>query len=530
MIAVIGSGPAGVSAAVALARAGRSVTLVDAGLELEPERQQIVAGMQSQEHQRWDPGDVRRIKEGITATGKGVLLKRIYGSDFSYRSVDRHLPMEQSAGVATSQSLALGGLSNVWGASLLPYRAADIRAWPIAVEDLAEHYTAVLSFMEMSAQHDDLEAILPLYRERGDALDSSPQADSMLGDMAAHRESLQSLGIHFGKSRVAVRAAAADGKPGCAYCGLCMYGCPYRLIYNSASTLDKLRQNGLCYRQNVIVERLEETKTGVVIKGKDRLTGQSLEIQAERVMLGCGPLATTRILLESMQRYDHPLELRDSHYFLFPLLRYQKNGEPRSDRMHTLAQMFLEIIDPALSAYGVHLQAYTYNDLYLGAMRNKFGPAYYPLKPLIHALVDRMVVLQCFLHSDVSPSIEVTLRRPAGSKPGKMILAEMAPAAATRQIRRRVVKKLGRAGRYLRAMPLGMLLQAAPAGRGFHSGGTFPMRLRPGDCETDILGRPTGFERVHVVDSSTFPSIPATTITFTVMANAHRIASNVANA
>ena len=33
------------------------------------------------------------------------------------------------------------------------------------------------------------------------------------------------------------------------------------------------------------------------------------------------------------------------------------------------------------------------------------------------------------------------------------------------------------------------------------------------------------FERVHLVDSSTFPSIPSTTITFTVMANAHRIAS-----
>ena len=51
------------------------------------------------------------------------------------------------------------------------------------------------------------------------------------------------------------------------------------------------------------------------------------------------------------------------------------------------------------------------------------------------------------------------------------------------------------------------------------------MRERPGELECDLLGRPQGLERIHLVDSSTFPSIPSTTITFTIMANAHRIAS-----
>jgi choline dehydrogenase-like flavoprotein len=65
----------------------------------------------------------------------------------------------------------------------------------------------------------------------------------------------------------------------------------------------------------------------------------------------------------------------------------------------------------------------------------------------------------------------------------------------------------------------------APAGRGFHSGGSFPMREQPQELESDLLGRPYGLERVHLIDSSTFPTIPSTTITLTVMANAHRIAS-----
>jgi choline dehydrogenase-like flavoprotein len=51
------------------------------------------------------------------------------------------------------------------------------------------------------------------------------------------------------------------------------------------------------------------------------------------------------------------------------------------------------------------------------------------------------------------------------------------------------------------------------------------MRAEPGRFETDRWGRPTGFDRVHVVDATVFPSIPSGPITFSVMANAHRIAS-----
>jgi choline dehydrogenase-like flavoprotein len=53
------------------------------------------------------------------------------------------------------------------------------------------------------------------------------------------------------------------------------------------------------------------------------------------------------------------------------------------------------------------------------------------------------------------------------------------------------------------------------------------MRTSPGRFESDRYGRPSGFERVHAVDSTVFPSIPATTITLSVMANAHRIGSSI---
>ena len=49
------------------------------------------------------------------------------------------------------------------------------------------------------------------------------------------------------------------------------------------------------------------------------------------------------------------------------------------------------------------------------------------------------------------------------------------------------------------------------------------MRESPGQWQTDVYGRPGGRGRMFVVDAAVFPSLPATTIALTIMANAHRI-------
>ena len=43
------------------------------------------------------------------------------------------------------------------------------------------------------------------------------------------------------------------------------------------------------------------------------------------------------------------------------------------------------------------------------------------------------------------------------------------------------------------------------------------------ETDTNIWGNPKGWSRIHVVDSSVFPSIPGTTVGLLAMANARRI-------
>jgi len=522
VIAVIGSGPAGVSAARALAARGQRVTLFDAGMELEAERRLEIDRLATQPSDEWDPASIAAIRDAGDVGIGGVPRKLRYGSDFPHRDVGRWLPFENH-GCEAQPTLARGGFSTVWGSCVLPYLDEDLADWPLGSADLAPHYRAVMEFLPLAATRDALASEFPLYCETPQPLSPSAQARTLMRDLEQARGRLSAGGLRFGWSRTAVRTREGPKGPGCVYCGLCLQGCPYRLIYDASATLDELlASNAVEYRSGVVVERLEERGGRVELELRSITSGERTRTQVERVYVGCGTIATTRLLLASLECYDRPVTIRDSQYFLLPWLRAHGSPRVRDEALHTLCQAFLELRDPRIDARNVHLQIYTYNDLYARLFDRLLGPLRRPARPLVDALLARLLLIQGYLHSDASPSIEATLE-PRAEGPVLRLVEQRNPR--TRPVVRRLVRRLVRLAPQLRAVPLAPALRVAPAGRGFHSGGSFPMRERPADLESDLLGRPHGLERVHLIDSSTFPTIPSTTITLTVMANAHRIAS-----
>src|SRR5450432_1185096 len=142
MHCVIGSGPAGVACAKALLARGATVLLLDAGLELEPDRARIVRQSAEVKPASWNPQQVATLKGGLAADARGVPLKLVFGSDFPYRETEEKIPW-RNHGSGLKPTLALGGLSNVWGAAMLPLREADIANWPVSNAELSPHYRAV---------------------------------------------------------------------------------------------------------------------------------------------------------------------------------------------------------------------------------------------------------------------------------------------------------------------------------------------------------------------------------------------------
>ena len=527
MIYVIGSGPAGVSCAMALLEKGAKVTLLDPGLELEPERTSQLVKLRSLGPENWQSSDLDFLKEGTSASVEGIPLKYAYGSDFPYRDPGVNWDLE-SDGVETRASFATGGLSTVWGAAVLPYRAQDIHDWPIGEHELTRHYRAVLEFMPLAGGHDLLEQVFPLHTERCQALKLSNQAYDFLADLRLRADELKRGGILYGASRLAVRVQPEHDLPGCCYCGLCIYGCPYELIYSSSYTLNALRGHpNFAYQGRIVVDRVAERGEKVTLLAHDVRTRQQVQLQASRVFLACGVLATTKILLESLEAFDQALTLMDTCYFLLPLLRFRGTPGASSERLHTLAQAFLEILDPEVCDQTVHLQIYTYNELYVGALKRLLGPSFLPMRIPIRILLDRLLLVQGYLPSRHSSYIHARLCRDRKSGFSTLHLSPVANERTAATLKR-VVRKLRSSRNLLRAIPVSPVMRVGSAGRSFHCGGTFPMAANPSRFQTDKYGRPYGFKRVHAVDATVFPSIPATTITLSVMANAHRIGSSIA--
>ena len=522
MICVIGSGPAGVACASALLQRGAQVTMLDAGLELEPERRRRLAGLQSVAFTSWDEASLGLLREGVDVSLGGIPLKLAYGSQFPYRD-----PIDQAMaadGVSAKPSFARGGLSNVWGASVLPYRTEDMSEWPITAEDLAPHYEAVLKLMPFSARHDGLEAQFPLHHDHPEMLASSNQAAELLRDLEVKKADLFSRGFSFGAARLALQAEHSNGKPGCVYCGKCLYGCPYELIYNSSDSLGELRSHrSFTYRPGLVVEQLRETGSQVVISGREVGDRDGFQIRADRVFVACGVLSTARIMLTSLEAYDHPVDAVDNCYFLLPLLRYRGRADAPEEPLYTLAQVFIEVLDSAVGPHRAHLQVYTYNELFGKEVRRMLGPLDRIVPDALRrSLLGRLLLIQGYLHSDQSARIRITLRREKSDLPATLELVGL-ENPLTRPALSALRRRLRAERSSMRAFPIGPAMRVGAPGRGFHTGGTFPMRSNPGAFEVDLLGRPSGFSRLHLVDASVFPTLPATTITLSVMANAHRI-------
>ncbi|HYP62747.1 MAG TPA: GMC oxidoreductase [Acidocella sp.] len=490
---VIGSGPAGMACAAALLARGRDVTMLDAGLTLEAGREALRTAMAAQAPADWtdEQHAMRKMKLGQQMPE----FKLTHGSDYPYRAAPDAPGLEiEVPGVAASY--ALGGLSNVWGAAMLPYRAADIEGWPVGIDTMAQAYRHVLSLVPMAGQADALEAAWPFHvRPRAD-VPVSRQADVLLRRL----EWLKLPGVTAGRARLAVRA------PLCIACGECLNGCPRELIFSARHRLATLCGAGMNYVPNVVVRGVQENGQGVVLhattpEGWQRFSG-------ERVFVAAGVYGSTGLMLRSLG-LGHT-EILDSQYFTLPLLGLGRQKGVMDEALHTLAQVFVEIEDAAVNARNVHLQLYGYSDVLEAMIAQKLGP----LKGLRRLVLERALIVQGYLHSDSSGRLEAKLD-------GDVMRVTPHRNPATRAALKRVVKKIRQMK--LGARPLGMLLQETLPGRGYHSGGSFPMRLNPGAGETDYLGRPFGRSRTHIVDASVFPTIPAATITLSVMANAWRI-------
>lgn len=483
--------------------------MIDLGHALEPEFDARRQGLASRDPADWSAADLAAYKAPQLTQDEGEI--RRYGSDFPARDTEGLLEAG-SPWLGLRPSFARGGLSNAWGAAVAPYRQADLAGWPIGVEALADHYRAVAQFMPIAGRHDALADFFPVQDMSGARpLAASAQARGLLSRIERRGKALAARGMTGGAARQAVRTD-------CRLCGLCLHGCPYEYIFKASQVVDDmLREPGFSYRAGLRAVSFEEGQRGVRLVCR-RPDGAVEALEGERLFLAGGVLPTAELVLSTLAPAAE-LILHDSQHLFLPMLHLWSAGaDPAREPRHALTQVFLELDDPRVSPFSVHAQLYTYSEFYAADMKRRYGARAPFAGPLFDAVTRRLIVAQLFLHSEHSHRIALRL---AGG--GGRLAARLAENLDVVSVAARARAAYARAVRALGLLALTPASRMGAPGSSFHVGGSLPMRGEPGRLETDLLGRPAGLSRVHVVDASVFPTIPATTITYSVMANAHRI-------
>jgi choline dehydrogenase-like flavoprotein len=519
---IIGSGPAAAGVALALAtRRDQRITVIDVGGGLESDRQSTVNLLGSLPPEEWPAAQFDAIRrQPVRGSTSSLPEKRTYGSDYPFRDFGQLQGLV--AEVPTNQAVisgAYGGFSNAWGAQVMPFSAATFDQWPFNRSELDGHYRAILSHIPFAGEEDDLAELFPLMVPPTPLPPVSPRTSMILGSYAQHRERLGALGVTLGHARLAFRAAK------CIRCGLCMTGCPYSLIYSSAQTFDELRRtNRIDYHGGLVAYRIGEDSHGPTVEARDRESGQHRQFRADRVFVACGGMGTTRLVLGSLGDSDREVTLGESVQFALPALSRRSIPDPRSAPDFTLNQFNMII---ALDAQGLDVSQvhfYPYNPALLDALptilRRRLG------MPLSVHILRHLTIGLGYLPSWASPRLRVRAKMADRNSLPDLHVSQDGGFPDTPPMLRQVLRQIRRAAPLLDLWPVTPMLIVSAAAKSYHFGGSFPHHRagRGTATTTDRLGRLPQWQRIHLVDGSVFPSVPATTFTLTVMANAHRIA------
>ena len=523
---IIGSGPSAAATVMALSRrSDLEIVIVDLGLELEPDRQDIVDELASRSTELWDPSMVQVVSaRPVGGRVKGPPQKRAYGSDFAFRDIGQLDDVSPASNANDAiVSAAYGGFSNVWGAQVMPFTRATFDTWPISADQMEPHYRAVLDEVMFAGEADDLAELFPLIAEPAPLPEASARTIAVLRRYAKHRTTLRRRGVTVGRARLAFDASR------CVRCGLCLTGCPYSLIYSASATIDRFRRTGrVTYHGDHMVVRVSEEGGRASVwarrNGSDRLH----RFEADRVYLACGAVGSTRIAANSLGLFGEAIFLQEAAQFILPFVSLEPTFDPTDEPGFTLNQ-FNMLISPDGHAVDLALlHFYTYNSAFDAAVPSVFRlPA---ARWARDQLFRRLCVAFGYLPSWASPRLILRLGMPAeeGMLPALSIRREDVRWRENAMLRK-VLGRIIRSARYLDLWPVLPSIAFSAGGKSYHFGGSFPHQAETTRrWGTDVLGRPQTWDKIHLVDAAVFPNIPATTFTLTVMANAHRIASGIA--
>ena len=528
-VIVIGSGAGAVNAAWPLIERGLRVTLLDYG-NTDARYAELIPSRSWSEIRRTDPEQHRYFLgdrfEGIAFGKVRVGAQLTPPRQFIAADTGRLTPVD-STSFSVTESLARGGLAAGWGAGVFPFDDGDLARTPLSVAELAPHYEAVAARIGVCGARDDLLEFLGECEAMMPALELDSGAERILDRYQRRRGRLNAEGFFLGTTRLAACTREHRGRGPHRYLDMDFWADTDRSVYRPRWTLDELQGfDNFEYLDRRFVLSFEERTRDVEVLCRHADTGARESHHSRAVVLAAGAIGSARIALRSLGRYDHAVPILCNPYTYVPVVNLGMLGRAARDRRHSLAQLTAIYRPLPDSGHVVQAQYYSYRSLLLYKLIKESPLAYRESLRLMRMLVPLIGILGIHHEDRTTGAKTCVLRRGRSGEPDRLEI-DYALDDAEERGQRAEERRLLSFFRHLGCWPLKRVQPGH--GSNIHYAGTLPFSGDDKELTCEADGRLRGTRAVHLADGAVFPYLPAKGLTFTIMANANRVGSLLAD-
>jgi choline dehydrogenase-like flavoprotein len=529
-VVVVGSGASGVHFAETALALGRRVVMLDVGhpapppVRPEASLNALKAGLDdpAKYFLGEDFGSLILPEDGSEYYGfppaKSYVFRPVEG-----RRVDAH-------GFAPLASFAAGGLAQAWTGGCYPFSDGELAAYPVGWADMEPAYAEVARRIGISGtDDDDLAPYYPTHDGLMPPIDLDAHSSQLLGvyeRKRGRRGSGRTLAL--GRARLASLSRDHDGRRGCSKSGRCIWGCPSQSLYTPSVTLERLkRHERFAYVPGVRIDRFGFDDASRVdrVHGEVAATGETFEREVGTLALAAGTLGTARIVLESLNRAGQAAELTglmDNRQVLMPFVNLARIGAAFDAESYQYHQLAIGAPGPTPFDY-VH-----------GLVTTLTTALIHPVAQTLPVSARAAVALFRNLHGALGlVNINFADTRRETNRVGldvgpdgrtRALLVHYEPDAKEPERVKPAIATFRNFMLSLGCVAPPSMTRLRPMGASVHYAGTLPMTADGGELTTDRAGRCRPFTNLVVADGSVLPALPAKNLTFTLMANATRMA------